>query len=112
MLHAIAFTLIAASGASPKDVRCASSSRPAHVIQADVNRRNQVFIDGKMTPMAEVGSQFAAASKRYPHAYVGIFADANARFGTVLQTLDAAKRAGLDAGFTPPPCTAPAQKRG
>lgn len=112
MLHEIAFTLIAAAaGVSPQDVRCATGSRAAHVIEVDINRRNQIFVDGKMTPIVGVRSKFLAASERYPHTYVGILADADARFGTVLQTLDAAKHAGLDAGFTPTPCTTP-PKRG
>lgn len=112
MLHAIAFTLVAAAGAPASEVRCVTSSQPTHVVQVDVNRRNQVFIGGKMMPMAEARSEFVAASKRYPHTYVGILADADARFGTILQVLDAAKHAHLDAGFTPTPCTAPPLKRG
>ena len=104
----IIFMILAAIAAPPGFQKELAKSHPhtgpdvlSHEIQVLVSASNHIFIDGKATSVAGLYgamSDAIAFHRSHPHytTHIGLIADRDARYDTIVKVMDAARDAGDD----------------
>jgi len=78
----------------PKASSSANVTRPEH-IEFGIREGGELFWNGEMLTLAELGPRFAAATRQQPQPELHIRADRNVRYESVAMVMSAAAKAGL-----------------